>query len=151
MRSPTQTDLAALRSAAEAWLGTPFADNSAVRGAGVCCHLLPVAIYRDAGWLPYIAAVPHGPAGWAAAHGRGIMEPWLDHGPGARWFAPVPCAQPGDLLGFRVGRCVHHLAVMMPDGGICHAVAQLGVVIAPDIPVIWRRRMLRIWRPRLGE
>ena len=41
-----------LEEAAAGWVGTPFVEHSAVRGVGVCCHMLAASIYFDAGWLP---------------------------------------------------------------------------------------------------
>lgn len=148
---PDPDRLAALEAACRAWCGTPFCPGSAVRGAGVCCHLAVAEAYRDAGLLPRDAAVPTGPTDWSRHHHQSLMEPWLD-GPGAAWFAAIPpdpaLLQPGDLLGFRIGRCVHHLGILLAGGRLFHAAERVGAGIAPSIPTPWRARLARAWRPR---
>lgn len=145
MRTPQE--IADLVAAAEAWRGTPFSDRGCRRGAGVTCHHLPAAILRDARWLPELQ-IPEGETAWAAVHGRGVMEEWFD-GPGRQWFAPADpgAREPGDVLGFRLGRCIHHLGVELPGGAIIHAIQRHGVVIAPCLPPQWAKRLQKAWRP----
>jgi cell wall-associated NlpC family hydrolase len=141
--------ISALNAAAQEWVGTPFCEHSAVRGAGVCCHLLPYSILRDAGWLPALS-VPSAPPGWSRAGNRGLIAPWLDACP---MFAPVAsfeAAQPGDVLGFRIGLHVHHLGLLLRSGDPCrfiHAAEHIGTRIETSMPRTWARRLERIWRP----
>lgn len=150
MRTPTEAECDALTRVAVSWAGTPFADRGAVKGAGVTCHRLPAAIYAEAEWLPSLD-IPEGPVGHARASGDSLMESWLD-GVGVRYFRPVfvdPPFQPGDLLGFRLGRCIHHLALVIAAGHVVHAIARHGVVVAPEVPRQWLPRLARVWRPIL--
>lgn len=138
-----------LEAIAASWIGTPFCENSRVKGAGVSCHFLPAEIYIEAGLLPADIAVPTGPPGWSRNNGDSIMEKWLDSDDGKKHFAPVEilAIQPGDLIGFKAGRCVHHLAILLTQGRIVHCMADVGVRIAPNIPAAWKVRMPRAWRP----
>lgn len=149
MKTPEQ--LAALDAAARSWAGTPFCERSAVRGAGVCCHRLVIEVLVEAGWLPRIE-VPDGSVRWAAANTRSLIAEWFD-GPGSQWFDGIEsldwaAVQPGDLLGFRLGRTVHHLVIALPAGRWMHAIEGHGAVIVPEVPPRWRKRAERLWRPR---
>lgn len=79
------------------------------------------------------------------------MEDWLDGSEGRKYFESRSSTGStlgvGDLLGFRVGRCVHHLAIVMQGGRLVHAVEGHGVAILSELPVVWRKRLARIWVP----
>jgi cell wall-associated NlpC family hydrolase len=141
-------DVASLEAAALAWMGTPFCERSAVRGAGVSCHRLAAAIYRDAGWTPALE-FPDAPTGWSRAQTRSLIAEWLD-GPGTTWFTSVPnleLIEPGDLLGFKIGHAIHHVGIHLPGGRLVSAMQNVGVRIAPNITPVWMRRLRRVWRP----
>jgi cell wall-associated NlpC family hydrolase len=142
--------LAALESAAASWAGTPFCEHSAVKGAGVCCHLAVIEVYREAGFIAPDVLFPDGPVNWSRTQSRSLMEEAID-GQGREWVvsvaANVSSRMPGDLLGFKVGHCVHHLAIQLPRGRIFHAVDKHGAIIAPNLPPQWAKRLARIWRP----
>ena len=138
-----------LEEAAAGWVGTPFVEHSAVRGVGVCCHKLAASIYFDAGWLPRFE-LPSAPPGWSRAQDRSLMEEWLDS-EGLRWFTPMTIEverEPGDLLGFRIGRCVHHLAIQLSGGRVATALEGVGAVILDAPPKPLAKRLARVWRPR---
>jgi cell wall-associated NlpC family hydrolase len=143
-------DPEALARAAEAWAGTPFAPNSCRRGAGVCCHQLLGAIYREAGWLPDLPPLPPGSPAHARAGQSCPMLDWL-LGPGLRWFLPL--ARPddlraGDLLLVRHGHVPHHLALVLPEGRVVHVSPHHGVVLLPVLPRRWRAAISHAFRPR---
>lgn len=149
MRPRTETELAQLTAVAESWRGTPFCERSAVKGAGVCCNRLVAEILFEAGWLPRIA-VPNHDIRWARAQSRSVVAEWFD-GPGAQFFIGSniidwDAVQAGDVLGFKIGRTLHHLVLALPHGRFVHAPEQ-GVVIPPEMPPIWARRAERLWRP----
>jgi cell wall-associated NlpC family hydrolase len=146
-RHPIQIER--LEAAAADWNGTPFCERSAVKGAGVSCHMLAFVVYRDAGWLPEME-IPQAPVGWSRSQNRSLMEEWLDEGHGRTWFrsvASMDSLEPGDLLGFKIGHVVHHLGVMLSNGRIVSSVERLGVRISPCMQPVWRKRMVRVWRP----
>jgi cell wall-associated NlpC family hydrolase len=140
-----------LEAAAKEWEGTPFCERSAVKGAGVSCHMLAFVVYRDAGWLPDMD-IPMAPVGWSRAQNHSVMEEWLDRGEGRNWFervAALDAIEPGDLLGFRLGHCIHHLAVLLSGGRVVSSVENLGARISPCLQPVWMKRMAGAWRPRL--
>jgi cell wall-associated NlpC family hydrolase len=143
MRSPSEIER--LLAAAESWLGTPFCEGSAVKGAGVCCHRLPGEIYFEAGWLDRFV-LPTGPTGWARTGTRPLMEPYLDAYEQLRSLTVDEAIEPGDLLGFRLGAWVHHLALAMPGGRMIHVAQNVGVRMEACIPAMWARRLARSWR-----
>jgi hypothetical protein len=142
-------ELYRLNDAALSWQGTPFCERSAVRGAGVCCHRLVIEVLIEAGWLPRIE-VPDGSVRWAAANTRSLIVEWFD-GPGAQYFDRMQsldwsAVEPGDIVGFRLGRTLHHLALALPNGRWTHAAEGVGAVIVTEIPPAWRKRAERLWR-----
>lgn len=146
--NPHQID--AIEAAARGWDGTPFCADSAVRGAGVCCHRLVAEIYREAGVIPPAVSIPGGSPQWSRAQHRSPIADWIESGDGAQWFEPIFTAQaePGDLLGFTIGRCIHHLAIALRGGRIVHAVEGHGARIVEHVPAVWSRRLAATWRPR---
>jgi cell wall-associated NlpC family hydrolase len=139
--------LAALESAAAGWVGTPFAGMSAIKGKGVCCHRLVQEVYREAGAIPEIS-LPPGKPGWSRQHSTSPMVDWLD-GDGAHFVTSLPepfRLLPGDLVGCRIGRVVHHLAIVLPGGRFVHAVQGHGAIIVPTLPVSLLCRLVRAWR-----
>lgn len=141
-----------LEAAAASWVGTPFCEHSAVKGAGVCCHRAVAEVLMEAGLLPRLA-LPTAAPGHARANNRGVLDAWLD-AEGAQWFMSCPgrvisrTLFPGDVLGFRLGRSVHHVALQLGGERIFHAIQGAGAVIAPSLPPQWAQRLTRIWQPR---
>lgn len=134
-----------LVAAASGWPGTPFRANSSSQGrtGGVCCHMLVYRIYIEAGLN--MAPVPSGPPGHARFQRTSIMEPLLDASPS---FVPVEGdLQIGDLLGYRIGQAIHHLAILLPRDQIIHAISGPGCVVTPRLDPTWASRHARTWRP----
>jgi cell wall-associated NlpC family hydrolase len=117
-------------AAARAWLNTPFHHAGRVKGVGVDCLQLLIAVYAEVGLLPAID-VGHYARDWhfhkseeryleGVAQWATRLEPW----PGETVVTP----QPGDLALFTFGRCVSHAAIVI-DWPICiHAYVGQGVV-----------------------
>lgn len=87
----TAERVAALESAAAAWLGTPYCQSGAIRGSGASCHRLAGAVLADAGFP--IPAVPERGATLKCEY-QATMIDWL-----ATCGAFVPLALPFDQLG----------------------------------------------------
>lgn len=159
MHYDTPEKITALDNEARSWVGTPFWPNSAVKGerGGVSCHNLVAAILFATG-LPSFP-VPRGSAEWARANTESIIETGLDalpqfahvNAPGE----PVDMAAilPGDILGFRIGRCLHHVGIALPGGHFVHALRHAGAHISrlDDGAFLFDKggtpRLLRVWRP----
>jgi cell wall-associated NlpC family hydrolase len=140
-------DEAALVTTARSWLGTPFHPNSGERGpkGGVCCHLLVTEIYKACGFD--LREVPMGLARHANVNSVSIMEPFLDTSEKFLRISTEP--EPGDLLGYKINKVIHHVAIMLPQSQIVHALNGFGVIINPYADSSWRKRHAGTWRPQI--
>jgi NlpC/P60 family putative phage cell wall peptidase len=111
---------------ARTWLGTPFHDNAAVRGAGVDCAHLVAAVYEAAGVI-------------APQDIEAYSPQWFLHRDAERFLAYVErvareiepeALQPGDLVLYRIGRAYAHGAIVVDwPGSIIHAHKLSGFVV----------------------
>ena len=104
---------------AKTWLNTPYHHQACIKGVGVDCAMLLVAVYRACGLIPAIDPRPYSPQwmlhreqeqflGWIAQHGDETATP-----------------SPGDILVWRFGRTYSHGAIVIDtDGTIVHAYQQ---------------------------
>lgn len=141
--------LDALRAEATRWNGTPFFPNSCSPGpkGGVCCHKLAGALYRATGLIA--ADLPDAPMAHARFNAASLVEEWLEDRREFLRFAvaDVPTVQPGDLIGFRLMRTVHHLGVCVWPGVFVHAIEHLGTSQSSLGDPTWGKRLTTIWRP----
>lgn len=143
MRTPTE--VSSLRAACESWVGTPFCPNSAVKGAGVCCHKFCGSVYMEAGWLPEFQM----PDGYPYGSQVGTVSPfdtWLDASP---LFVTVAVDEmrAGDLVLSKPSRLPWHLAICLGDGWFSHVDLRQGVVVTNTFPSVWRKKITRVSRP----
>jgi cell wall-associated NlpC family hydrolase len=130
----TPEQLAALESAALAARG-----RQEMR-----CQIAMADLYKTAGLLPVDLEIPNGSLDWARSEGRSLIAEWVD---ASGYFLPVDGATAaGDLLGFRLGHTLHHVAIQLGGGRMVHVFGEHGVQIAPCIPTPWAKRIARIWR-----
>lgn len=146
----TKPRLDLLAIVAGSWKGTPFVPNACVKSRGVSCQKLAAAIYRECGAVPSEFTVPDGPMKWSGAQNDGLIEKFMD---GQRdlftavaWSAEMPLA--GDMLGLRVGGCVHHCGVMLNDTQFIHCWRPTGTMISNIHDATFWTRIGRVWRPR---
>jgi cell wall-associated NlpC family hydrolase len=138
--------LARLQFHAGEWLGTPFMPNAAIKGAGVSCQKLVGALYRETGFFPADLAIPDGPMNWGVAQKQSLIADWVATHP--ELFAAVTDVQPGDLLGFRLGGCIHHSGVVLTtDGKFIHAMRDRGCLLSSSQDATYLQRLEAIWRP----
>lgn len=142
-----------LRAVAETWVGTPFALNGSLKGAGVSCQHLPTEIYKECGmnveWMP-----PRGTGGAADQEKENRMSAFIA---ATGRFLLVPMAvgayerlQPGDLLTFRVVRGEYHLGLFMERQGLIflHTISPYGVSYSNLYDPTYAQRFLNAWRPQ---
>ena len=136
----------ALAREAESWKGTPFRGNSSAKGVGVSCQKLAEALLRASGFdCPEAPDVPMALA-MSTRETGGILEPWMEAHPD-RFLLVHGEPEPGDLLGFRLWRTVHHLGVFLGGGLFVHVMEVSGVAIRPLADPTWGNRLSRVWRP----
>lgn len=139
--------VALLEAEADSWRGTPFAANSASKGRGVSCQNLAASLYQACGY-PVPLDVPDVPVAHARFSTASFVTAYFD----ARAdFVPVPVSGPllpGDVLGFAIGRCVHHLGVLLRHGQFIHVLDGTGAMVATLADATWFSRLENVWRPR---
>ena len=145
----TPERLARLAAEALLWQGTPFFPNSSTPGprGGVSCHKLVAALYRGAGFCD--VDVPDVPMSHARFCGTSLVEEFMAGRPEFQRFtiANAATVQPGDLLGFRLHRSVHHLGVCVWPGVFVHAIEHLGTTQSALADPTWGKRLAALWRP----
>lgn len=113
---------AAVIASARTWLRTPFHHEARVKGVGVDCAQLLIAVFAEAGLV----------AEFTPAH---YPHDWHFHQDEERYLAEissyahrVDTPLPGDIALFRFGRCASHAAIVI-DWPLCiHAYYGQGVV-----------------------
>jgi cell wall-associated NlpC family hydrolase len=106
---------------AQAWINTPYLSNAMVKGAGIDCAMLLVAVYREVGLIPPdLDPRPYAPM-WhlhqKSEEYKNIVERF------AKEIAPPPAREPrpGDVVLFRIGRLFAHGGIITCWPKIIHA------------------------------
>jgi hypothetical protein len=140
-----------LADEAEKWRGTPFMPNGCIKGAGVSCQKLVGALYIATGVWPEDLKVPDGPMGWSNAHEDSLITAVMEGEVKAGRFADVSDfseVMPGDLVGFKLGGCLHHLGVTLTTSGMfVHCIRGPGVMFSELRDATYLKRIEKIWRP----
>lgn len=110
------------------------------------CQIAMGELYARAGWLPADLHIPTGSRDWAKTQGRSLIAEWVDTS-GLFAAVPIELIEVGDLLGFRLGHTLHHVAVQLQGGRMAHVFGVHGLQLAPCIPSPWVKRLARAWRP----
>ena len=120
-----------------------------VKGSGVCCQRLVGAIYHAVGAIPD-AMVPTGPMDWSNASTQSLIA---DHMATRIDFAPVEPllqanARPGDMVGFKIGGCLHHCGIVLyADGRFIHCLRGPDTAYSELRDATYLSRLAAIWRP----
>jgi len=146
--------IASLDKAAVGWLGTPFRAHNRAHGprGGVDCGNLIQELMLETGFLAARLDLPRPPTDYGQHNAASLVCAFLEtHQALTGRIAKLPDAaslaspHPGDILGIRVGRCVHHLCIALPDGRFVQALKPHGVTIQPLAEI--RTRIEVIYRP----
>ncbi len=133
----------ALVKEADSWLGTPFRANAAFKGSGVCCHLFVAEVFMEIGAVKR-QDFPQADPNHSISQSESLIEPFMATMPGFVKVNGPPI--PGDVLGFRIGGCTHHISIVLRNEEMIHAVRRHGVMINRWDDPMWERRLTRIWR-----
>ena len=160
----------ALEAAARSWIGTPFVANSRVKGprGGTCCHMLAEQLYLEAGY-PLAFRVPAGSMKWSDISKSSLIEQFFDTQidifeqvePAPESFQALEeklpmlgkaergnGTLPGDVVGFKIGGCVHHVGVVLSRGQFVHCMRGVGTKISNLNDPTYALRMEKTWRAR---
>jgi cell wall-associated NlpC family hydrolase len=104
-------------------------------------------IYIEAGILPSDFAIPEGDPGWARAHKTSLIEPFIDACKHFQGLSGKSDIQPGDLLGFRIEGCLHHIGIVLTENRFVHCLRGQGVQYSRLDDATFMPRLMRVWRP----
>ncbi len=105
------------------WVGTPYHHHGRVKGVGVDCAQILLAVYCDALALAPAMDVGHYSTQWHLHRGEEVYLSWLEKAGAKQVQAPAP----GDIAMFRFGRTYSHSAICVGDFFV-HAYVNLGVI-----------------------
>ncbi|HGJ8792219.1 TPA: hypothetical protein ACJYO5_001510 [Neisseria gonorrhoeae] len=121
---PSETDLRArIVEEARSWLGTPYHHHAMVKGAGVDCAMLLVAVYGAVGLLPEGFDPRPYPQDW---HLHRDCERYL--GFVTQFCRETESPQAGDIAVWRFGRSFSHGGILAGGGKVIHSYIGRGVV-----------------------
>lgn len=126
------------------WLETPWHHRACIKHVGVDCVRLPEGIAKTLGLITPAWEPPHYSATWHWHQNHEMLQQVLTE-VGAV-LTPLGAAQPGDLLGFQFGRVVSHLAMLLPDATILHAVRNIGRVVQHGLSGEYQQRLRLVYR-----
>jgi len=142
-----------LREASKFWIGTPFFPHGRKPGVtgGCSCETLVLGVYVDSLFLSYYFKIPTGSISWAHANKESIISNFLDN-EARDYFLPIHNIElsnlmDGDLLGFEVGGCVHHLGILVEKPKFIHCLQRYGVQYNDITDATYLARLKKVWRP----
>jgi cell wall-associated NlpC family hydrolase len=152
--------LGALREEAATWLGTPFRYGAAVKGAGGgadCCRMT-YAIFVAIGALTPGKVFPSPPADYTLHHDGSPIDDFFktelaaeferfSYGAATADGEP-PEIRAGDLLGFVIGRNIHHLALAIDGERMLQCVKPHGARLVSLQDTTFMKRLAVIYRRR---
>jgi cell wall-associated NlpC family hydrolase len=111
-----QEQRAAVIAEAKTWIGTPFRDQSDVKGAGVDCAMLLLRCFVDTGIVAPFDPRPYAPQ-WHLHHSEEKFLAIVEKLGAEVEREPIP----GDVIVYRFGRCFSHGALVIDRGHVLHA------------------------------
>lgn len=117
---------AAVVAAAREWISTPFHDCCRVKGAGVDCANLLIAVYAAAGLIEEFTP-PYYPPQWFLHRDEPLFLQTVE-----RYARRVEVPQSGDMAMFKFGRQAAHGAIWVSEREIIHAYKPAGFVVRSD-------------------
>lgn len=115
---------AAIVAEALSWLGTPYHHHGRLKGVGVDCAQILLAVYCDALQLAPPLDVGHYSTQWHLHRSEELYLDWLAKAGARRVEAP----EPGDITMFRVGRTFSHSGIWTGEHWV-HAWHDAGVIL----------------------
>lgn len=125
----------AVAAEARTWLGTKYHHAARIKGVGVDCAQILIAVYAAVGLIKSFKTEPY-PPDW---HLHRSVERYL--GWVQKFAHPVERAGLGDLMVFKFGRCFAHGGIVVGDGIVVHSYIGRGVILSrlQDDPLIGRQ------------
>lgn len=132
------------------WLNTPYHSGARLKGVGVDCGQILIAVFEESGVIDTGSCEP----GYYSPefHLHRSEEKYL--GWVQKYCDPVTDPQAGDIALFKFGRCVSHGGIYIGDNKIIHAYVGMGVITSTLNESIFydkkgASRLYGFYRPRL--
>lgn len=127
------------------WLRTPYHHHGRLKGVGVDCAQLLIAVYSDTGVVPQATQIPnHYPTDWHMHRSEEMFRAWIAHVGAVQRF-DIP--QPGDIALFQFGRCFSHGGIFLVADEVLHSYFKTGVMTHKLTEYPLAGRTLEIWNP----
>lgn len=129
-------------SIAREWVGTPYQHQAMLRGVGVDCVGLIIAVGREAGVLPVTDEEISRFSGYGRLPNPRRMGQLMQ-----QYLLPGEWRVPGDIcwIQWRQGLPMH-LAIMTGDNTLIHAFGDVRKVCEHRITPLWIERIVSFWR-----
>lgn len=131
---------------AQRWRGTPFFGHARVLGNGVDCVNLVAALYQESGLCGDLV-LPDYSLDSGNHDDASVLVSFVA---ALGVFEPLPLTSElgfGDLLGFKLGRCVHHCGVMLRGVQFIHVYRGANTTLSLLDDPTWRRKLACAFRP----
>ncbi len=109
----------AIVAEARSWVGTPYHHHARIKGVGVDCAQILLAVYCDALQLVPSLDVGEYSVQWHLHRSEELYLAWLTLAGAGRVDVP----QPGDIAIYQFGRTYSHSAIHTGAGQVVHAYA----------------------------
>lgn len=141
-----------IANAAVKWLGTPYVNNSMVKGVGVDCSYLLVAAVVDSGVMKRDRIdIEDYSNEWHLHHSEEKYLKYVQQvADEVKEGSPLEI---GDFLLYQYGRCISHGAIYIGKGLVIHSFVDYGVIISKLDDVLFfdkkgRSRLRAVYRYR---
>lgn len=125
------------------WLGTPYHHHGRVRGVGVDCAQILIAVFAAAGLVEEFNPGNY-PRDWHLHHTEELYAGWLDRY--GRELRADERPQAGDVALFKFGRAYSHGGIVTDgDGTVLHAYLGIGVTLTRLNEAPLAGRPVRFW------
>lgn len=131
-----------IKSAAEGWLRTPYHHKAKIKGVGVDCAQLLIAVFQETALLPAGFDAGHYPQDWHLHRGEPLYLNWIK-----QYCERVETHEIGDIALFCYGRCDSHAGIVISETQLIHAYRGQGVVLADFVAAgELSQRLTGFWR-----
>lgn len=127
--------------AARSWIGTPYHHAAMVKGAGVDCGMILIAVYSEAGIIEKYTPEYY-PSDWMMHRSE---EKYLSNV--ERYAKKTESPQIGDIALFKFGRCISHGGIVSGEKKIIHAYKDARCVIEENLEnnLTLKNRLVGYW------
>lgn len=106
------------------WLRTPYHHEARVKGAGIDCAQLLIAVYVEGAGLVPTFEIPAYRPQYGLHRSEEVYLAWI-----MKYGRSVKEARPGDLVTYQFGRVTSHAAIVVAWPQIVHAAIGVGCVL----------------------